>query len=245
MGAFYTPDHVRSILRRVAANKGGRPATTLSTILWFYLMIIFEGVHPLEGGAFRLKFRRDRRYSLPPENPLIFYPRYLGDIVRKAWGYWSVYVQYKKILRECLQAPDRWTYSDLALLHRAMRSLTRLICTRRPAAATRPWRRSDRRTQHARRCAQLRYTRATSSWCAARIQLWSVLGLAEVKARLRCVRSSPSSRHHSARSAGPFSATSGRTAKKRHSSQHHSMTAFHPRADISALGGREIYEYTR
>jgi hypothetical protein len=113
--AFYTPDHVRSILRRVAANKGGRPATTLSTILWFYLMIVFEGVHPLEGGAFRLKFRRDRRYSLPPENPLIFYPRYLGDIVRKAWGYWSVYVQHKKILRECLQAPDRWTYSDLAL----------------------------------------------------------------------------------------------------------------------------------
>jgi hypothetical protein len=62
-----------------------------------------------------MKFRRDRRYGLPRENPVIFYPRYLGDIVRKAWGYWSVYVQHKKILRECLQAPDRWTYSDLAL----------------------------------------------------------------------------------------------------------------------------------
>jgi hypothetical protein len=59
--AYYTPDHVRTILRRVAANKRGRPETTLSTILWFYLMIAFEGVHPLEGGAFRLKFRRDRR----------------------------------------------------------------------------------------------------------------------------------------------------------------------------------------
>jgi hypothetical protein len=113
--AYYTPDHVRSILRRVAANRLGRPSTTLSTILWFYLMIAFEGVHPLEGGAFRMKFRRDRRHGLPRENPLIFYPRYLGEIVAKAWGYWSVYRQHKKILNECLQAPDRWTYSDLAI----------------------------------------------------------------------------------------------------------------------------------
>ncbi len=39
-------------------------------------MIIFEGVHPLEGGALRLKFRRDRRPGMKLENPLIFYPRY-------------------------------------------------------------------------------------------------------------------------------------------------------------------------
>ncbi len=113
--AYYTPDHVRSILRRVAANRLGRPSTTLSTILWFHLMVEFEGVHPLEGGAFRLKFRRDRRHGMPREHPLIFYPRYLGEIVGKAWRYWSVYRRYKKILQECLQAPDRWAYSDLAI----------------------------------------------------------------------------------------------------------------------------------
>ena len=62
-----------------------------------------------------MKFRRDRRYGLPRENPLIFYPRYLAQIVGKALGYWSVYRQHKKILKECLQAPDRWTYSDLAI----------------------------------------------------------------------------------------------------------------------------------
>jgi hypothetical protein len=113
--AYYTPDHVRSILRRVAANRLGRPSTTLSTILWFYLMVEFEGVHPLEGGAFRLKFRRDRRHGLPRENPLIFYPRYLAEILGKAWGYWAVYRRYKRILNDCLKSPDRWTYSDLAI----------------------------------------------------------------------------------------------------------------------------------
>src|SRR5437588_2668969 len=51
---FYTPEHIRTITRRTAASKLGRPFTTLSTILWFYLMIQFENVHPLEGGALRL-----------------------------------------------------------------------------------------------------------------------------------------------------------------------------------------------
>jgi hypothetical protein len=78
-------------------------------------MVAYEGVHPLEGGAFRMKFRRDRRHGMPRENPLIFYPRYLGEIVRKAWGYWSVYRRHKKTLNEVLRAPDRWSYSDLAI----------------------------------------------------------------------------------------------------------------------------------
>src|SRR5256885_352752 len=62
--AYYTPDHIRTIMRRTAACPVGRPDTTLSTILWFYLMMLFEGGHPLEGGAFRLKFRRDRRAGM-------------------------------------------------------------------------------------------------------------------------------------------------------------------------------------
>ncbi len=67
-----------------APTRSAGPSTTLSTILWFKLMILYEGVHPLEGGAFRLKSRRDRRASLPLENPLVFYPRYWGGIVVKA-----------------------------------------------------------------------------------------------------------------------------------------------------------------
>ena len=113
--AYYTPDHIRTILRRSAACKLGRPGTTLSTILWFYLMVLFEGVHPLEGGALRLKFRRDRRYGMPRENALVFYPRYWGQTLIKMWRYWSVYRQCKAILDEALAAPDRWTYSDLAI----------------------------------------------------------------------------------------------------------------------------------
>ena len=85
--AFYTPEHINTILRRTCACPIGRPGTTLSTILWFYLTILYEGVHPLESGAFRLKYRRDRRRGMKRENPLVFYPRYWGGMAVKAVQY--------------------------------------------------------------------------------------------------------------------------------------------------------------
>jgi hypothetical protein len=112
---YYTPEHVRTILRRAAAHKLGRPKTALTTILWFNLMILFEGVHPLEGGAFRLKFRRDRRHGMKIESRFVFYPRYAAEIVVKAWRYLSVYRTSMRMLKEVLRAPDRRTYSDLAI----------------------------------------------------------------------------------------------------------------------------------
>jgi hypothetical protein len=113
--AFYTPDHIRTILRRVAANKIGRPETTLSTILWFYLAILFENVHPLEAGALRLKSRHDRRYGLPIESPFVFYPRYWSQTLVKVKQYYGLYRMGRRVLKEVLAAPDRWTYTDLAL----------------------------------------------------------------------------------------------------------------------------------
>jgi hypothetical protein len=113
--AFYTPEHIRTVLRRAAAIKLGRPGTTLTTLLWFKLVSSLEGVHPLEGGALRLKSRRDRRAGMRRESPFVFYPRYWGETVVKVWRYWSAYRECKAILEEVLTAPDRWTYSDVAI----------------------------------------------------------------------------------------------------------------------------------
>ena len=112
---FYSPDHIRTILRRAAQIKNGRPKQILSTMLWFKLMIDHEGVHPLEGGAFRLKYRRDRRHGLPIESPMLFYPRYGAEIVSKAWKYTSFFLKSRRILKEVLEAPDRSTYTDIAI----------------------------------------------------------------------------------------------------------------------------------
>ena len=113
--SFYSPEHIRTILRRAAANSKGRPSAILSKLLWFKIIQSCEGVHPLEGGAFRLKFRRDRRSGLPIESLFVFYPRYFGETIGKAWRYWSVYRQSRAILKEVRSAPDRLTFTDIAI----------------------------------------------------------------------------------------------------------------------------------
>jgi len=112
---FYTPEHMRTIFRRAAAIKNGRPKQIASTVMWFKLMIDYEGVHPLEGGAFRLKSRRDRRLGMPIESPFVFYPRYAAEIAGKAVKYLSFFLMTRRLLKEALDAPDRYAYSDLAI----------------------------------------------------------------------------------------------------------------------------------
>jgi Radical SAM superfamily len=113
--SFYSFDHIRTILRRAAANPNGRPRTMVIALLWFKLAVAFERVHPLEGGAFRRKARRERRPGLPRPTPLQFYPRAAAEIAAKAWNYWSVFRRTQRILKETLAAPDRWAYADLSL----------------------------------------------------------------------------------------------------------------------------------
>ena len=112
---YYTPEHMRTIMRRAAAHPLGRPGTALTTMLWFKLMVLYEAVHPLEGGAFRLKFRRDRRHGMKLESRFLFYPRYAAEIVVKAWRYLRVYRDAMRSLKQVMAAPDRWTYTDLAI----------------------------------------------------------------------------------------------------------------------------------
>ena len=102
-------------MRRVAATEFNMLNSITSTLLWFNTMIPLENVHPLEGGMFRMKFRRDRRSDLPIESPLVFYPRLLKELVVKAKGYWSIYRRLTAIKRAVASAPDRYSYSDLAI----------------------------------------------------------------------------------------------------------------------------------
>ena len=112
--AYYTPEHIRTILRRVAANRPAMLNSVTSTLLWFNTMIPLEGIHPLEGGMLRLKYRRDRRPGLPIESPLAFYPRLVRDTARKLRGYWSIYRRFRAIKNAVRADPDRLGYSDIA-----------------------------------------------------------------------------------------------------------------------------------
>jgi hypothetical protein len=113
--SYYSEEHRRTVVRRAAASPIGRPKVVFSSLLEFYVLATIEGVHPLEGGVWRQKYRRDRRPTMPIESPFVFYPRLAAETLRKARQYWKAYRSSKKMLDEVMADPDRWTYTDLAI----------------------------------------------------------------------------------------------------------------------------------
>jgi radical SAM superfamily enzyme YgiQ (UPF0313 family) len=113
--SYYTPQHMETVIRRAAALPGGRPRAKMRLMLWFYLMYKVEHLHPLEGGLFRLKYRKDRRGGMPIEHPLVFYPKYAAEVAKKASGYaWMIWNAYR-LLRRVERDQKRVPYSDLAI----------------------------------------------------------------------------------------------------------------------------------
>jgi radical SAM superfamily enzyme YgiQ (UPF0313 family) len=94
---YYTPEHIETILRRAQAC-GINIWRLAQIILWFAASLAVERVHPLQGGFFRLKNRRERRPELQIEPIWKFYPQLAFDfslkharIVRKAWQIFRIY----------------------------------------------------------------------------------------------------------------------------------------------------------
>jgi hypothetical protein len=112
--AFYTPEHIETVLRRAAAS-GLKPSKVLGLLLYFYGSQAIEGIHPLQGGLFRRKYRNDRRSGMPIESPLVFYPRYLWEIVAKTVRVALFVNKYKRVCRRVENDPAKHAYTDLAL----------------------------------------------------------------------------------------------------------------------------------
>jgi radical SAM superfamily enzyme YgiQ (UPF0313 family) len=111
---FYTPEHMRTIMRRAQATNSnpGRMPLQLS---WYWGCIELEKVHPLQGGWFRRKYRKERRPGMPLENPFVFYSKFVAGVVwkhaRLAVRVWDVY----RFRRKLKYDPAALEYMDLAL----------------------------------------------------------------------------------------------------------------------------------
>jgi hypothetical protein len=73
-------------------------------MLSFHAAATIEGIHPLDSGLFRRKYRRERRPGLPRENPLAFYGRYAAEIASKHWRILRMYLTYRRAHRRALEA---------------------------------------------------------------------------------------------------------------------------------------------
>jgi len=111
---YYTDEHIETVLKRAMAT-GVSPGKALFLIVWFKGCIGIEGIHPLEGGFLRLKFRRDRRSSVPRESPLIFYPKVATELIWKQVKWAHLYLRLYRMYGQLKQDPRRSEYTDLAL----------------------------------------------------------------------------------------------------------------------------------
>src|SRR3954469_21698196 len=112
--AYYTPEHMRTILRRAAASGMGM-SRLLSVLFFFSTCFQVEGVHPLQGGVFRLKYRRDRRSTLPIEPVWSFYPKYLWKTVSKHARIAKHWFWLDRVRKRVKQEQRVSPYTDLAL----------------------------------------------------------------------------------------------------------------------------------
>ena len=131
---FYSPEHMETIMRRAAAC-GLSVGKVMFMMLWFFFSIRYDRVHPLESGYFRLKFRRDRRPTMPRENPLVFYPRYAWETVRSHFwmGYWILKMDRSR-RRIKADAHAQAIYRLVAVQALRKRSSTRCRCSPRREA---------------------------------------------------------------------------------------------------------------
>ena len=109
---YYSAEHIETIFRRAKVS-GIKPVRLLNHILQFYFTFIQEKVHPLQGGYLRRKLRRHRRSGLPRENPLIFYPRRVWEVLDTHARLVAFYIHLHRIRRRVERDPSH--YIDRAL----------------------------------------------------------------------------------------------------------------------------------
>ena len=71
-------------------------------------------MHPLQGGYFRRKLRRERRAGLPRENPLVFYVRRIREVLATHVKLATFYLYLHRIRRRVERDPSPYTDAALA-----------------------------------------------------------------------------------------------------------------------------------
>lgn len=111
---YFSLEHVKTLLYR--ARVSNIPVKRMANIAFgFYASHLTEHVHPMESGLFRRKYRTDRRPTLKRESVLVFYPRYLWEVLRKSVVALRVYMSFRRLAREVEQDPVGDAYTDIAL----------------------------------------------------------------------------------------------------------------------------------
>lgn len=114
--AYYTANHMVTILQRMYGVGSNQKLHTVSRLAQhtLYSRGPFRK-YKLEGGIITLKYRKDRRPSLPLESPFVFYSRHAFERLWGAVGLIGIwlwlYYQVKRLGRD----PKKHEYRNIAL----------------------------------------------------------------------------------------------------------------------------------
>jgi radical SAM superfamily enzyme YgiQ (UPF0313 family) len=112
--SFYSEEHIETVFKRARAD-GMSVGKALFLMLWFYSCIKYEHLHPFEAGFFRRKSRHERRPGLPLENPLIFYPKRLWQVVSTHVKVLLLLNRWGAMRRRIKSDPNAANYTDISL----------------------------------------------------------------------------------------------------------------------------------
>ena len=99
---YYSPEHVEKVMRRAKAW-GYDPRNMMLKLLAFHAVPRIEKLHPLDGGLFRRKYRRDRRPGMPLENSFAFRTRFAWETLSKHFRFGRMYWQHWRALRRVMR----------------------------------------------------------------------------------------------------------------------------------------------
>lgn len=112
---YYTDAHIERVLRR-ASVKDQDVYKVMFLLLCLGGSIALEGIHPLEAGMFRRKVRTMRRPTMPRENPFVFYPRRVWEILSLSVRWPLLVWKFFRILRRVQAQPQQPGEVDLAMI---------------------------------------------------------------------------------------------------------------------------------
>ena len=111
---YYTPDHMKTLLRRAAAT--GVPMGSLAMLLFLFATTMqLEHVHPLQGGILRLKHPSELRPGLAQPPVWWFWLRFLGSSSVKYARMIAIYLRVAHWRRMAERHAKTHAYVDQAL----------------------------------------------------------------------------------------------------------------------------------
>ncbi len=111
---YYSPEHIPVLIKRSVVS-GIKPRRLIGLVFQFYAMLVFEKVHPLQGGFLRRKIRKQRRRGLPIEYPPLFYARRLYEMVTTYIPGFFYFLRLRRLEKRIRHDPASRDYHDAAL----------------------------------------------------------------------------------------------------------------------------------